>query len=186
MQFREFFIMGEKMRHGHNLRREATKSMTEHDSQQSTRMSWEEFFATQSRVMAMRSTCTRLAVGCVIVREKRIIASGYNGSIVGDVHCTDVGCKVVDGHCVRAIHAEQNALVQCARFGISTEGADIYVTHLPCLQCTKCLIQAGIKRVYYEKSYRPDPFASELFAIAGIPVQQVHSNLKSFVNAQED
>src|SRR5579875_393033 len=99
------------------------------------RMSWHEFFASQSRVMALRSTCSRLAVGCVIVREKRMIASGYNGSITGDVHCTDVGCKIVDGHCVRAIHAEQNALLQCARFGVATEGADIYVTHMPCLQC---------------------------------------------------
>ncbi len=159
--------------------------MTERGSQQSTRMSWEEFFATQSRVMAMRSTCTRLAVGCVIVRDKRIIASGYNGSIVGDVHCIDVGCKVVDGHCVRVIHAEQNALLQCARFGIATEGADLYVTHQPCLQCTKSIIQAGIARVYYEKPYRPDPYAEELFALAGIPVQQVHSNLKSFLRAQE-
>jgi dCMP deaminase len=66
-----------------------------------------------------------------------MIASGYNGSLTGDVHCLDVGCNIVEGHCVRAIHAEQNALLQCARFGISTEGADIYVTHLPCLQCTR-------------------------------------------------
>jgi dCMP deaminase len=169
-----------------NPPKEAMKSMADNRSQQSTRMSWEEFFATQSRVMAMRSTCTRLAVGCVIVRDKRIIASGYNGSIVGDVHCTDVGCKMRDGHCVRAIHAEQNALLQCARFGISTEGADLYVTHLPCLQCTKSIIQAGIARVYYEKPYRPDPYASELFAHAGIPVIQVRSNLTAFVNAQEE
>ncbi|GMA50517.1 hypothetical protein GCM10025857_18740 [Alicyclobacillus contaminans] len=158
--------------------------MTPEDRQQSTRMSWEEFFATQSRVMALRSTCPRLAVGCVIVRDKRMIASGYNGSIVGDVHCVDVGCKIVDGHCVRAIHAEQNALLQCARFGISTEGADLYVTHLPCLQCTKSIIQAGIRRVFYETPYRPDPYAAELFALAGIPVQQVHSNLTSFLALQ--
>ena len=141
------------------------------------RISWEEFFATQSRVMALRSTCTRLSVGCVIVRDKRIIASGYNGSITGDAHCIDVGCKVVDGHCVRVLHAEQNALLQCARFGISTERADLYVTHMPCLQCTKSIIQAGIARVYYEASYRPDPYAVELFEHAKVPVLQVNSNL---------
>ncbi|MCL6637362.1 MAG: ComE operon protein 2 [Alicyclobacillus sp.] len=147
------------------------------------RMSWEAFFATQSRVMALRSTCPRLAVGCVIVRDKRMIASGYNGSLRGDVHCSDVGCRIVDGHCVRAIHAEQNALLQCARFGISTEGADLYVTHLPCLQCTKSIIQAGIQRVYFEEVYRPDPYAAELFAHAGVPVIQVHSNPASLLAA---
>jgi dCMP deaminase len=160
--------------------------MCNHTSHQSTRISWEEFFATQSRVMALRSTCNRLSVGCVIVRDKRIIASGYNGSIKGDVHCIDVGCRVVEGHCVRVIHAEQNALLQCARFGVSTENADIYVTHLPCLQCTKSIIQAGIKRVYYETPYRPDPYAAELFEIAGITVKQVKSNLGYFIDRQQE
>ncbi|MCL6444796.1 MAG: ComE operon protein 2 [Alicyclobacillus sp.] len=154
-------------------------------SASSKRMSWDEFFASQSRVMALRSTCPRLAVGCVIVRDKRIIASGYNGSLKGDVHCVDVGCRIVEGHCVRAIHAEQNALLQCARFGISTEGADLYVTHLPCLQCTKSIIQAGIAHVYYEESYRPDEYAAELFRIANIPVTQVHSNLELLIHPAE-
>lgn len=135
--------------------------------------------------MALRSTCLRLQVGCVIVRDKRMIASGYNGSITGDVHCTDVGCKVVDGHCVRAIHAEQNALMQCARFGISTVGADIYVTHLPCLQCTKSIIQAGITRVFFEESYRPDVYAAALLALAGVEVQQVHSDLTLLISRQQ-
>lgn len=150
----------------------------------STRMSWNEFFASQSRVMALRSTCPRLAVGCVIVRDKRMIASGYNGSITGDVHCTDTSCKIVDGHCIRAIHAEQNALLQCARFGIATQDADIYVTHLPCLSCTKSIIQAGIKHVYFEEEYRPDPYARELFEKAGIPVTRVKSNLLQFIRAE--
>lgn len=153
-------------------------------SRHSTRMSWDEFFASQSRVMAARSTCARLAVGCVIVRDKRMIASGYNGSIHGDEHCIDVGCKVVDGHCVRTIHAEQNALLQCARFGIPTEGADIYVTHLPCLQCTKSLIQAGLSTVYYEESYHPDAYAAELLQLAHIPVIQVHSHLDLLIREE--
>lgn len=149
------------------------------------RLSWHEFFASQSRVMALRSTCTRLAVGCVIVREKRMIASGYNGSITGDVHCLDVGCEIVDGHCVRAIHAEQNALLQCARFGIQTEGADMYVTHLPCLHCTKSIIQAGIRNVFYESAYRPDQYAAELFAKARIPVVEVRSNLRVLLDGYQ-
>lgn len=157
------------------------------EKQHSTRMTWNEFFASQSRVMAMRSTCPRLSVGCVVVRDKRIIASGYNGSIHGDEHCVDVGCKVVDGHCVRVIHAEQNALLQCARFGIPVEGADVYVTHLPCLQCTKSLIQAGIATVYYEEDYRPDPYAAHLFEVANIPMIRVQSNLSLLTqqNAEE-
>jgi len=154
-------------------------------SESTGRLSWDEFFASQSRVMALRSTCARLAVGCVIVREKRMIASGYNGSITGDVHCIDLGCKTVDGHCVRAIHAEQNALLQCARFGIATEGADIYVTHLPCLQCTKSIIQAGIVNVYYETAYRPDAYAAELFDIAGVRVAQVKSDLAKLFLTEE-
>lgn len=129
------------------------------ENRQTRRLTWHEFFASQSRVMALRSTCPRLSVGCVIVRDKRMIASGYNGSITGDEHCLDVGCRIVDDHCIRTIHAEQNALLQCARFGVSTEGADLYVTHLPCLQCTKSIIQAGIRNVFYEEAYRPDAYA---------------------------
>lgn len=156
--------------------------MNTSDHNKSTRISWDEFFASQARVMALRSTCARLAVGCVIVRDKRMIASGYNGAIHGDEHCLDVGCKMVDGHCVRAIHAEQNALLQCARFGVSTQGADIYVTHLPCLQCTKSLIQAGIARVYFEEAYRPDAYAKELLDFAGVAVIQVTSNLEGLLS----
>jgi len=152
--------------------------MNEDEQQQSTRVTWNEFFASQSRVMALRSTCTRLRVGSLIVRDKRMIASGYNGSIRGDKHCTEVGCKVVDGHCIRTIHAEQNALLQCARFGVATEGADIYVTHLPCLQCTQSIIQAGIARVFYEERYRPDAYALQLLEFAGVDVIQVQSNLE--------
>ncbi|WAH37345.1 ComE operon protein 2 [Alicyclobacillus dauci] len=146
------------------------------------RLSWDAFFASQSRVMALRSTCTRLSVGCVIVRDKRMIASGYNGSINHDEHCLDVGCKVVDGHCVRAIHAEQNALLQCARFGIATEGADLYVTHLPCLHCTKSIIQAGIQNIFYETVYRPDAYAQELLQTAGVNIRQVKSELEWLIH----
>lgn len=149
------------------------------------RMSWHAFFASQSRVMALRSTCPRLAVGCVIVRDKRMIASGYNGSINHDEHCVDVGCKVVDGHCVRAIHAEQNALLQCARFGVSTEGADLYVMHRPCLHCTKSIIQAGIVRVYYETDYRADPYATYLLQKAGVTLEQVSSQLDMLLNGHQ-
>ena len=137
------------------------------------RITWDQFFMAQSHLLAMRSTCTRLAVGATIVREKRIIAGGYNGSISGDEHCIDQGCYVVDNHCVRTIHAETNALLQCAKYGTPANGADIYVTHFPCLPCTKTIIQAGIKNVYYAKDYKNNPYALELFEKAGVHVVHI-------------
>lgn len=137
------------------------------------RISWDQYFMSQSHLLALRSTCTRLAVGATIVREKRMIAGGYNGSIAGGVHCSDEGCYVIDNHCVRTIHAEMNALLQCAKFGVPTEGAEIYVTHFPCLQCCKALIQSGIKTVYYAVDYKNHPYAVELFEQANVKVQQV-------------
>src|SRR5690625_5297232 len=91
------------------------------------RISWNQYFMAQSHLLALRSTCRRLMVGATIVRDKRIIAGGYNGSVSGSVHCIDEGCYMIDGHCVRTVHAEANALLQCAKFGVPTEGADIYV-----------------------------------------------------------
>ncbi len=138
----------------------------------------------QSILLAMRSTCTRLAVGATIVRDKRIIAGGYNGSVSGDVHCCDEGCYLVDGHCVRTIHAEMNAILQCAKFGVETVGAEIYVTHFPCLQCTKMILQAGIKKIYYLKDYRNNDYASQLIERVGASVEQVKLSKKYFAELQ--
>ena len=137
------------------------------------RIPWDQYFMAQSLLISTRSTCTRLAVGATIVRNKRVISGGYNGSVSGDVHCSDEGCKVVDGHCVRTVHAEANAILQCAKFGASTEGADIYVSYFPCLQCTKMIIQAGIKNVYYLHDYRTSEYAKELISHAGIEIKKV-------------
>jgi dCMP deaminase len=140
------------------------------------RISWNQYFIAQSHLLALRSTCTRLSVGATIVRDKRIIAGGYNGSIAGGEHCIDEGCYVVDNHCIRTIHAEMNAILQCAKFGVPTSGSDIYVTHFPCLQCSKAIIQAGIKTVYYSKDYKNHPYALALFEMAGVKVEQVEGN----------
>lgn len=137
------------------------------------RITWDQFFMAQSHLLALRSTCTRLAVGSTIVRDKRIIAGGYNGSISGDDHCIDKGCYVVDNHCVRTVHAETNALLQCAKYGTPTKGADLYVTHFPCLPCTKSIIQAGIKNLYYATDYKNNPYAIELLEQAGVNVVHV-------------
>ncbi|MCM3161854.1 ComE operon protein 2 [Metabacillus litoralis] len=151
-----------------------------------SRISWNQYFMSQSHLLAMRSTCTRLAVGATIVRDKRIIAGGYNGSIAGGVHCSDEGCYVIDNHCVRTIHAEMNALLQCAKFGVPTDGAEIYVTHFPCLQCCKALIQAGIKTVYYAVDYKNHPYAIELFQQANVKVEHVNLENTSFENKNKE
>ncbi|MHA6252185.1 ComE operon protein 2 [Oceanobacillus sp. CAU 1775] len=137
------------------------------------RISWDQYFMAQSHLLALRSTCTRLMVGATIVRDKRIIAGGYNGSVTGSVHCIDDGCYVIDGHCVRTVHAEANALLQCAKFGVPTEGADVYVTHFPCLQCCKQLIQSGIQTVFYAEDYRNHEYAIMLFEEAGVATKKV-------------
>lgn len=137
------------------------------------RISWEQYFMAQSHLIALRSTCERLTVGATVVRDNRIIAGGYNGSVSGSAHCIDEGCYVIDGHCVRTIHAEMNAILQCAKFGVLTAGAEIYVTHFPCLQCCKSIIQAGIKAVYYASDYKNHPYAIELFNDAGITTKKI-------------
>lgn len=137
------------------------------------RISWDQYFMAQSHLLALRSTCTRLMVGATVVRDKRIIAGGYNGSVSGETHCIDKGCYMIDGHCVRTIHAEANALLQCAKFGVPTDGAEMYVTHFPCLQCSKQIIQSGIKALYYESDYKNHPYAIELFENAGVKMKKV-------------
>ncbi|UTR07913.1 ComE operon protein 2 [Alkalihalobacillus sp. LMS6] len=137
------------------------------------RISWDLYFMSQSQLLSLRSTCPRLKVGATIVREKRIIAGGYNGSVSGSDHCLDHGCYVVDGHCIRTVHAEVNALLQCAKFGVPTKGAEIYITHFPCVHCAKSLIQAGISKVHYAKDYKNQPYAEQLFAEAGIDCIEV-------------
>lgn len=138
-----------------------------------SRITWNQYYMAQCHLLALRSTCTRLMVGTTIVRDKRIIAGGYNGSITGGEHCIDDGCYVENNHCIRTIHAEINALLQCAKFGVPTTGAEIYVTHFPCLNCTKSIIQSGIKKVYYDKDYKNHPYALQLFKDANVDVEQV-------------
>ncbi len=104
-------------------------------------------------VVAKRATCPRLSVGAVIVRDKRILSTGYNGAVTGADHCIDVGCEVVNGHCIRSIHAEVNAILHAAKNGVAIDGSDIYVTVDPCHNCLKLLAQAGIKRIVHRDTY---------------------------------
>ena len=138
------------------------------------RIDWDQYFMVQAALLASRSTCKRLSVGAVLVRDKRIIAGGYNGAVSGDDHCIDEGCYLRDGHCVRTIHAEMNAILQCARFGMSTDGASLYVTDFPCLQCTKSLLQAGIKEINYIRNYHKDDYAMKLIKLKNVRLRQIN------------
>jgi len=118
------------------------------------RVSWKNYFMNIAREVSTRSTCNRKHVGAVIVREKTILSTGYNGSIKGLPHCDEVGCEMVDGHCVRTTHAEANAIVQAAKNGIQINQSEIYVTASPCYDCFKLIANAGIKVIYYDEFYR--------------------------------
>ncbi|MFO0571555.1 MAG: dCMP deaminase family protein [Polyangiaceae bacterium] len=118
------------------------------------RASWDEYFMAIAREVATRSTCDRKHVGAVIVREKMILATGYNGSVRGLPHCDDEGHLMEDNHCVRTVHAEANAIVQAARNGVRVESADIYVTASPCFGCFKLVANSGITRIVFGEFYR--------------------------------
>jgi dCMP deaminase len=128
----------------------------------SERPSWDDYFLTIAEAVSTRATCPRRAVGAVLTKDKRILATGFNGSPPGLPHCSEDGCWIEDGHCVRVIHAEHNAVLQGARYGISLEGAECYCTTLPCLGCAKSLVSVGVKRVVYSSDYNPDPRVLEL------------------------
>jgi dCMP deaminase len=120
------------------------------------RVDWHRYFMNIAREVATRSTCNRKHVGAVIVREKTLLSTGYNGSVRGMPHCDDVGHMMEDNHCVATIHAEMNAIIQAARNGVRIEGSEIYVTASPCWNCFKALANAGIKTIYYGEFYRDD------------------------------
>jgi len=120
------------------------------------RASWDEYFMSIAQVVATRSTCPRKYVGSVLVRNRTILSTGYNGSIRGMPHCSDVGHMMEEGHCVATIHAEANAILQAARTGAMIEGAHCYVTASPCWSCFKQLANAGITRICYGEFYRDD------------------------------
>jgi dCMP deaminase len=134
------------------------------------RPSWDDYFMGITFQVALRSTCDRARVGSIIVKERRILTTGYNGSPAGLPHCDEVGHLMIDNHCVRTLHAEQNAIIQAALHGVSVEGGTIYVTHQPCLTCAKMIINAGIRRVVYAGHY-PDANAVAFLSQAGVGLQ---------------
>jgi len=144
-----------------------------------TRPSWDDYFMALAELVATRSTCLRRQVGAVLVRDKHILTTGFNGAPAGMDHCLNIGCirdemKIASGtrqEICRAVHAEQNAIIQCALHGVSSQNSVIYVTHQSCTICTKILINAGVKRIVYKNPY-PDKFAQKLIDEAGIKLEK--------------
>ncbi len=142
-----------------------------------SRPTWDEIFMEKAYVMGKRSTCLRRKVGAVIVVNNREVASGYNGSVAGTIHCEEAGCmreklQIPSGErqeICRAIHAEQNAIIQCAITGVIPVGGTIYITCQPCVTCAKMIANAGIKRIVYDGDY-PDRLALDILKEAGVAV----------------
>lgn len=147
----------------------------------SERPSWDEYFMEMAQLTAKRSTCLRRSVGAIIVKDKHIVATGYNGAPRGIKHCAErggcmrekLGVPSGERHelCM-ALHAEQNAIIQAATLGVSIEGATIYVTHQPCVICAKMIINAGIKRIVVKEGY-PDKLAVDILDEAGLKVVMI-------------
>jgi dCMP deaminase len=144
----------------------------------SERPSWDEYFMGIAKLTARRSTCLRRNVGAVIVQDRHIIATGYNGAPRGIDHCAqrggclreEMGIPSGERHeLCRALHAEQNAIIQAASFGHSVEGATIYITHSPCIICSKMIINVGIQKIFVDEEY-PDDFATEILGEAGLKI----------------
>jgi dCMP deaminase len=134
-----------------------------------SRPSWTSYYIELAKHVATRATCPRLHVGAVVVRDNRILVTGYNGSPSGVAHCTEIGCLMANDHCERSIHAEANAIIQAAVHGVTLVGATAYVTHQPCRNCTKLLVGSGIRRVIYAAPYA-DPIAAQIAAASGMEV----------------
>ncbi|MHB9003245.1 MAG: deoxycytidylate deaminase [Coriobacteriia bacterium] len=139
------------------------------------RPSWDDYFMSIADQVAGRATCMRRSIGAVLVKDKRILATGYNGTASGLAHCEEVGCireqqNIPSGsrhELCRGIHAEQNAVIQAAKYGIAMNGATAYCTHQPCVLCAKILLNAGVVEIVYREAY-PDPLSEAMLAEAGL------------------
>ena len=168
-----------------------TRVKTKKDSEGHSRPSWDEYFVDIMHSVGTRSTCDRGKSGCIIVKDKRIISTGYIGAPSGCAHCDEIGHEMhtvvhEDGtqsrHCIRTIHAEQNAISQAARFGISTSGATLYVKMTPCYTCAKMIINAGITRVVAENDYHAGERSKEIFKEAGVAFELLSDEMTTYAD----
>ena len=133
------------------------------------RLSWDDYFISTALLIATRSSCERLHVGCVLVKENHVISSGYNGFLAGHPHIS----RVRDNHEQATVHAEQNCIADCAKRGISTENSTAYITHYPCINCCKILLASGVKTIIYDEDYKNDNLVTELCNEANIKICKI-------------
>lgn len=154
-----------------------------------SRPTWDQYFMEVANSISKRATCDRGRSGCVIARDKQVLCSGYVGSPIGFPHCDDVGHQIkktihedgtVTEHCVRTVHAEQNALCQAAKSGVSVDGATVYCRMTPCRTCAMLLINSGIKRIYCEKKYHAGTESEEMFKKAGVKVEFQNEEVQKY------
>lgn len=164
--------------------KKTTKTTTKYN-----RPSWDEYFIGMVNYVGTRATCDRGRSGCVIVKDKRVISTGYVGSPPHLPHCDEVGHEMhevinEDGkrsmHCIRTVHAEQNAIVQAARFGVELDGATLYCKMVPCYICAKLIITAGIKRVVSENDYQVSQRTKEIFKVAGVRLEIINKEVLKY------
>ena len=155
------------------------------------RPSWDKYFLKLAMLASERATCPRMHCGCILVKDRFVLATGYNGSLPGQPHCEDEGCLVVENHCVRTNHAEINALVQAAIHGVNINGATAYITNMSCTTCAKAMIAAGIKSVVVFSDFH-DTLATEFYTKSGVeitkvemPETKIHYNLKDYSSARK-
>ncbi|MBU0471813.1 MAG: cytidine/deoxycytidylate deaminase family protein [Nanoarchaeota archaeon] len=155
------------------------------------RPTWDEYFMEVARTIAKRATCDRGRSGCVIAREKQLLVTGYVGSPIGLSHCDEVGHQMrkviheddtISQHCVRTIHAEQNAICQAAKLGVSIKGATLYCKMTPCRVCAMLIINSGIKRVVCEKKYHAGEESEQMFKKAGIKIEYFDKEIEKYDN----
>ena len=140
------------------------------------RPGWDSLLMDMAALVSHRATCPRLMNGAVITRNDQVLTTGYNGAPRGRPHCVEVGCQVEGGHCVRAVHAEHNAILQAARIGVSLEGTTLYTIYRPCVRCALAIVQVGIVRVWYELGYDSDEMADDVIAdleASGVEVRKL-------------
>ena len=153
------------------------------------RPSWDEYFLKMVEMVGTRGTCDRGRSGCVIVKDKRILTTGYVGSPIGTAHCDDVGHEMhsltredgtISRHCLRTAHAELNAIANAARFGVAIDGAVLYCKMTPCYTCAKTIINAGIKKVFVLKDYHATQQTKNIFKKAGVKLEIFNKEIESY------
>lgn len=137
-------------------------------SEHNNRLNWDEYFISIALLISARSSCNRLHVGCILVKDNRILSAGYNGFLKQSPHIS----RVIDDHEQATIHAEINSVAHCAQSGISTNNSTCYITHFPCINCFKCLVSAGIKNIIYLHDYKNNQIVKELALESGVKINQ--------------